>query len=100
MSKYQEALDHIIKCDREDGGISYLSDAYRNDISALQELVNRATPKKSIDRTKYEEHSNDFFENYGGTLKDIRCPNCNKKVRLVHKYKYCAKCGQALDWSD
>lgn len=40
MSKYREALEHIIKCDRQDGGVSNLSDAYRNDIGTLMELVN------------------------------------------------------------
>ena len=98
MNKYQEAKAWIDKIN--DHAEWTRCDIEEPALSQLKELVKRATPKKPIDRTKYEEHSNDFFENYGGTLKDIRCPNCNKKVRLVHKYKYCAKCGQALDWSD
>lgn len=41
MNKYRETLEHIIKCDREDCGVSHLSDAYRNDISILMELVKK-----------------------------------------------------------
>lgn len=94
MNKYQEALDHIIKCDREDGGISYLSDAYRNDISALQELVNRATPKKPIYKINrigdYEYVCSSCGERFPYTI------NCIDQ----HMYVYCPYCGQKADWSD
>lgn len=28
------------------------------------------------------------------------CPTCQKRLRLVHKYKHCGRCGQALEWRD
>lgn len=98
MNKYQEALDHIIKCDREDGEISHLSDAYRNDISALQELVNRATPKKPeikelIRKDNYRDGTN--IPRY-----DWWCPNCHLEHFSTNIIKHCTSCGQALDWSD
>lgn len=106
MNKYQEALDELSyplddsSCGGCKCGESDCSCEKRIAIETLQELVELATPKKPIDRTKYEDRSNGFFEYHGETLRDIRCPNCNKRIRLVHKYKHCAKCGQALKWSD
>lgn len=93
MNKYQEALEHIIKCDREDCGMSYLSDAYRNDLSVLRELVDKATPKKPINKATY---------NYDDIPFTALCPNCKENLGYESKniIKYCYKCGQALDWSD
>lgn len=86
MNKYQEALEHIIKCDREDCGMSYLSDAYRNDLSVLRELIEKATPKKPM---------------YIKTIDEYRCKNCGFTViRNWEKMKYCCNCGQKIDWSD
>ena len=89
MNKYNEALNHIINCDRKDGGISYLSDAYRNDISSLRELVDRATPKKPIK----DEPSKILY------VPTYVCPNCGGGFsgRLA---EFCYHCGQKLDWSD
>lgn len=90
MNKYQEALDHIIKCDREDSGISYLSDAYRNDILLLKELVDKATPTKAIQKENKDVDGYIYYERV--------CPNCKK---YVDKYaEYCIFCNQKLDWSD
>lgn len=84
MNKYQEALEHIIKCDREDCGMSYLSDAYRNDLSVLRELVDKATPKCVTDI-----HVDEFY-----------CPNCGGEIS--HDYgcqlpNFCKECGQRLE---
>lgn len=106
MNKYQEALDHIIKCDRQDGGMSYLSDAYRNDISTLSELVELATPKKpAFDKTWEDEETKDIYNEDGSINENIcKCPNCHK--RSIYDFEYgvrfnhCHECGQALDWSD
>lgn len=91
MNKYQIALDHIIKCDRQDGGMSYLSDAYRNDISTLSELVERATPKnpKMMRIKKYDGYNIGICE-CGNTI----------DTSLDDDVNFCPKCGQAIDWSD
>lgn len=106
MTKYQEALDHIIKCDREDCGMSYLSDAYRNDLSVLQELVEKATPKKpSFDKSWEYEEIKDIYNEDGSINECVcLCPNCHKHSIYDSEYgvrfDYCHECGQALDWSD
>ena len=51
----------------------------------LQELVDKATPKKPIDNSwSYD------------------CPSCNFKgvINLGIGYKFCSNCGQAIDWSN
>lgn len=92
MNKYQETLDHIINCDREDKGISYLSDAYRNDISTLRELVDRATPQKlnMIRIKKYD----------GYNLGICQCGQAIEEYMIDNGVKYCPNCGQVLDWSE
>lgn len=49
-NKYREALNRIINCDRDDGGVSNLSDVYRNDISCLMELISLCE-KRNISTT-------------------------------------------------
>ena len=98
MNKYQEALDHILYCDR-DKPHSYISDAYRNDFSTLQKLIDKATPKKP----KIEKHP--YSIDYESSLVDkYFCPNCNQFLREVAGYhfnkNYCDKCGQAISWSE
>ena len=89
MNKYQEALEKIrlLDCyDEENFEIKF------ENIPIIQELVDRATPKKPI---VDEEHIYD----------DGVCPNChssrigNWEFNGVF-YKHCADCGQALDWTN
>lgn len=90
MNKHQEAFDHILceirMCRRSPEKIEDLTKS----LSLLQELVDKATPKKpNIENIHY-----------------ICCPNCGSdEIELYDYYKdevklkHCNKCGQALDWS-
>ena len=72
-NKYQEALD-IIKDYIYDGdGVS--SNAY----DTLQDLVDKATPKKLIYFTEYEDR--------------VRCPHCENILSSSHAMYYCYVCG-------
>lgn len=51
---------------------------------ALQELVDRATPKKPIQKAA------------GRTV----CPNCERSIAREVSPRYCIVCGQRLDWSE
>ena len=78
--KYQEALNRIAKyCGVNNG--SMLED----DLKTLQKLVDRATPKKVVDKPP--------FKSFGW------CPSCNCSISRRHYPKFCG-CGQALDWSE
>jgi len=86
MNKYQESL-YLIKESHAQGEFMYDN----LDVGVLQELVEKATPKKGVDKE----------DNFGG--KKLSCPKCNKPIVNVwsksdYKPNYCHYCGQALDW--
>lgn len=82
VNKYQEILDKF-KEDYEEAhslGIGTHYDIV--DIDNLQELVDRATPKKPIQ--------------FADCL--LRCSKCFNVINILEDY--CPKCGKAIDWSD
>ena len=95
MNKYQKALDYLVensmyetveRSDLPDGVI--WKEVTQKGIEAqelLQELVDRATPKKVVDKPP--------FKSFGW------CPNCNCSINRRNHPKFCG-CGQALDWSE
>jgi hypothetical protein len=98
MNKYKEAFWNI-DCKIISGkgaGQSYVNGQYKYDFRAINELVNKATPKKPIkDCSGYL------------TCDKVQyiCPRCNQiMVRVIciksHKPNYCYKCGQALSWHE
>ena len=84
MNKYQNALDFIIAA--TNGG-----DGMVKELNALQELVDKATPKK------YELKS-EMVDGVKWT--HAICPNCKEVIDEFEYYPYCPNCGQAVDWSD
>lgn len=75
MYKYQEALN-VLK--------DYIF-GFDDELNTLQELVDKATPKKPI------KSNNPLFDYM------VFCPACNKSMSF--KNYYCGSCGQAVDWS-
>lgn len=79
LNRYQEALNNVKR-------VYVKSDHYdEEDIRLLQELVDKATPKKPI------KSNNPLFDYM------VFCPACNKSMSF--KNYYCGSCGQAVDWS-
>lgn len=93
MNKYQEALNEVRNC------ADCLGCTCKH-VDLLQELVDKAIPKKVVALPKKE---------YGYTHK---CPNCEQLVGTIvmsrnnefspyiEEDDYCCSCGQALDWSE
>lgn len=79
MNKYQEALYCL---NNEDIGM-----LARHCLDIIQELVDKATPKKPI------RFKNSIY------MSNPKCPIC-KTIPHTGNQKYCDECGQALDWSD
>lgn len=86
MNKYQEALNILSTYSDENGVIN------TGPLSTLQELVNRAKPKKPI--KLYDKRRS-------------KCPNCESqlpfKKNAINKHMprlYCDRCGQRIDWSE
>lgn len=81
MNKYIEALDYAKK------HLDSKQDLER--IGVLQELVDKATPKKA--KPLYLPL---VFTPYC-------CPCCGALVRSeIGKFNYCHNCGQAIDWCE
>ena len=101
MTKYQEALDKLYKNIKIYTGLE-LSKQDKENITILQELVDKETPMKvgKIQPVVLEED----IKNYGNARFNL-CPKCKRIVYPFHisdysKIKYCENCGQKLDWSD
>ena len=69
----------------------------REYVSALKELVLKATPKKVINKQQFNINAG-FSDDLELTIDVCYCPTCQKGL-----YKFgthCYHCGQALDWSE
>ena len=73
MNKYQEALNNCVN-----------RWAPSKDWNLLKSLVEKATPKKPIQKAA------------GRTV----CPNCERSIARAVSPRYCSICGQRLDWSE
>ncbi len=94
MSKYQEALNRILDDDYDFPHDFYGEDkttTKERDADIMQELVNRATPKRPVTKGGYT---------------DFKCPVCGRRVRSGkgsssrQKDNVCQRCFQVLDWSE
>lgn len=91
MNKYQEALKNI----KIMGDKDLYNEFHIEWANTLQELVDKATPKKLKPKTDKD-----------GRLLWV-CPNCGdvymkfwSDVETISCRKHCDECGQKLDWSD
>lgn len=98
MNKYDKAIRGIAyfgycrRCREIFGTEKCVRHDCYNDVKALDELVEKATPKKPIQ-----------LENKDRS----RCPNCKNQLpfrknalKKQNPRIYCDRCGQAIDWSD
>ena len=81
--KYKYALDNVL-------GANYSGDYPQESEMLLQELVDKATPMKVLNR---EQHSKDS-DAYGD------CPICKTPLCDYTNPKGCGGCLQAIDWSE
>lgn len=107
MNKYQDALDrlkhinldlileklgHEVADEVSDYGMcNYPNLEMSYDIDAIQELVDRATPKKCEEKEQIVN---------GISIIHAVCPNCGIEIDEFEHFKGCPYCLQALDWSD
>ena len=73
MNKYQQALNNCVN-----------RWAPTADWNLLKALVEKATPKKPIQKAA------------GRTV----CPNCERSIAREVSPRYCSVCGQRLDWGE
>lgn len=92
-SKYQEAKDNIVNTLARQIDYKTYKNLYSKDFDTLQELVDKATPKK----VRYENAPKPSMAYM------YSCPNCGRMLGVNCKptyINYCDECGIKLDWSD
>ncbi len=92
-SKYQEALDRLCENNYFDEKGNCNCDLIVMDRILLQELVDKATPKK----IRYENAPKPSMAYM------YSCPNCGRMLGVNCKpayINYCDVCGIKFDWSD
>lgn len=113
MNKYQDALDELsyplidsscggCKCGESDCQDCKKAQA----VFKLQELVDRATPKKpAFDKTWEDEETKDIYNEDDSINENVcKCPNCHK--RSIYDFEYgtrfnhCYECGQRILWEE
>lgn len=107
MNKYQEALSEIKKVSINIRAIpKHYCDVICSQANILQELVDRATPKKPIEvTTLFEGWKKDALKNGWIVLNPKLCGNCKQETQWKrsvgeNKWDYCPYCGQAIDWTN
>lgn len=88
MNKLEKAHNDIFKEFERLDKLIEVNDNIYYDLGVLQELVERATPKKPSEMVEEETTW-------------LQCPICSYDTMndYLNKYDYCPSCGQALDWS-
>ena len=106
MNKYQEALNNVIsylgvaRCDYRKSGKA------KEDICLIQELVDKATPKKPLLDEILRGIGILSIRDGGVLINGYRCvcPNCmNPSIYdpgCDERFNYCSVCGQAIDWEE
>ena len=97
MNKYQEAINYVVDRYLD---IDYQEKPMNDDTKyalTLQELVERATPKKVKNMKDQLNFKTGDFEYRSG-----ECPVCGKEngCNEFNENEYCRGCGQRLNWED
>ena len=97
-SKYQEAKDNIVNTLARQIDYKTYKNLYSKDFDILQELVDKATPKKPVRVCCEPEEEWDNEEEL------YNCPNCGEPLPYNFDYDYqiknkcCLECQQVLNW--
>lgn len=101
--KYQDALEELSfplvssDCGGCKCGESDCSCEKSEAVETLQELVDKATPKKPLN-IKDENLKEVGGKSRYGSFITGSCPNCKHDVQLG--MNYCFECGQAINWGE
>lgn len=91
MNKYQEAFKYFVSSLHE-------SEHESEDIKALLELCEKATPKKPIEKTLIRKDN--YRDGTNIPRYDWWCPNCHLEHMSTNIIKHCPICGQSILWED
>ena len=81
-----ESINYCLECNNDSIPTT------QEDLQTIKEALKKQIPKKpDIIGDGYDDNGNLIYDTW-------ICPCCEKQYEL--DYKFCPKCGQALDWSD
>lgn len=95
MINYQKALDYLRMLERKENLFFTNQVAPQINCDVLQELVDKATPKKV--KNKQDHYT---YETYDYEYTSGNCPCCNNGIYCdeLNDTIYCPCCGQKIDW--
>ena len=99
MDKYKEAQSKIARTLVRIIGYPTFASQVEKDFDVLDELVEKATPKKVLKR----ETNGQEIKVGNGTFKLATmwyCPSCKNWISPSTSVNNCGHCGQAIDWSE
>lgn len=95
MNKYQETLNYLRMLERKEMLFFTNQVAPQKNCDVLQELVDKATPKK-VEKQEDILDCDEYVYTRG------TCPNCKQWICNEYSdgydYDFCQYCGQALSW--
>ena len=91
----QEAIKFINK-------IIFVVKTEIEEIKAVDFIIALRTAIESLEKQIPKKGSIKYLSSYTDDPPVLLCPNCHEHIPTegCNFYKYCYKCGQALDWSD
>ena len=94
----KEAYQLIESCLEYDKDMSENPEAYENAIRLAKEVFGKQDPMKVTGR------KSTYPNEYGVTMVEIKCPNCESFIEFeslrCYEPEYCDECGQKLDWTE
>lgn len=108
-SKYQEAFHFFRKLPYRIPLlqiVNFANKKYDKHLCSIQELVDKATPKRPILNKIWEdEDTKNIYDEYGRINETLCvCPNCGESdiydFEYNTRFKCCSNCGQVIDWND
>lgn len=92
------AIDDVARyCSDYRTGMEKPTKELTNELDILNELVEKATPKKP--EIKELIRKDNYRDGTNIPRFDWWCPNCHLEHISGNDINYCPTCGQALDWS-
>lgn len=91
FNRYQNALSNLKRFNDRDF-LSGLYGCFQEQLTTLQEIVDKETPMKPYDYDCQIGEKISYF--------NWDCPKCGYFHLTTILHKYCSNCGQKLDWSE
>jgi hypothetical protein len=95
---YTNYIDQLLDLAERNDIFCLTSRAFNEFAAEVRETMAKGKPMKVIGR------KNIYPNEYGVTMVEIKCPNCESFIEFeslrCYEPEYCDECGQKLNWED